>query len=38
MPAFGYLFERGGKRQHRYQAAKDQTAVTRPRSPTPNGT
>jgi cobalt-zinc-cadmium efflux system outer membrane protein len=25
----GYLFERGGKRQHRLQAAKDQTAVTR---------
>jgi cobalt-zinc-cadmium efflux system outer membrane protein len=24
----GYLFERGGKRQHRLQAAKDQTAVT----------
>jgi cobalt-zinc-cadmium efflux system outer membrane protein len=25
----GYLFERGKKRQHRLQAAKDQTAVTR---------
>jgi cobalt-zinc-cadmium efflux system outer membrane protein len=25
----GYLFERGGKRQRRYQAAKDQTAVTK---------
>lgn len=25
----GYLFERGRKRQHRLQAAKDQTAVTR---------
>jgi outer membrane protein, heavy metal efflux system len=25
----GYLFERGGKRQRRLQAAKDQTAVTR---------
>jgi cobalt-zinc-cadmium efflux system outer membrane protein len=25
----GYLFERGGKRQHRLQAAKDQTAVVR---------
>jgi cobalt-zinc-cadmium efflux system outer membrane protein len=25
----GYLFERGGKRQHRLQAAKDATAVTR---------
>jgi cobalt-zinc-cadmium efflux system outer membrane protein len=25
----GYLFERGKKRQHRFQAAKDQTAVTR---------
>lgn len=25
----GYLFERGGKRQRRYQAARDQTAVTR---------
>jgi cobalt-zinc-cadmium efflux system outer membrane protein len=25
----GYLFERGGKRQHRFQAAKDATAVTR---------
>ena len=25
----GYLFERGQKRQHRLQAAKDQTAVTR---------
>jgi outer membrane protein, heavy metal efflux system len=25
----GYLFERGGKRQHRLQAARDQTAVTR---------
>src|ERR1700689_384508 len=24
----GYLFERGKKRQHRFQAAKDQTAVT----------
>src|SRR6201988_1304240 len=24
----GYLFERGKKRQHRLQAAKDQTAVT----------
>ncbi len=24
-----YLFERGGKRQHRLQAARDQTAVTR---------
>lgn len=24
----GYLFERGGKRQHRLEAAKDQTAVT----------
>ncbi|MBZ5501492.1 MAG: TolC family protein [Acidobacteriia bacterium] len=24
-----YLFERGGKRQHRLEAAKDQTAVTR---------
>ena len=24
-----YLFERGKKRQHRLQAAKDQTAVTR---------
>src|SRR5208282_2993000 len=24
----GYLFERGRKRQHRLQAAKDQTAVT----------
>jgi cobalt-zinc-cadmium efflux system outer membrane protein len=25
----GYLFERGKKRQHRFEAAKDQTAVTR---------
>ena len=25
---FSYAFERGGKRQHRLQAAKDQTAVT----------
>ena len=25
----GYLFERGKKRQHRLQAARDQTAVTR---------
>jgi len=25
----GYLFERGGKRQHRLQAARDATAVTR---------
>jgi len=25
----GYLFERGRKRQHRLQAAKDQTAVVR---------
>ncbi len=25
----GYLFERGGKRQRRFQAARDQTAVTR---------
>jgi cobalt-zinc-cadmium efflux system outer membrane protein len=25
----GYLFERGRKRQHRFQAAKDQTTVTR---------
>jgi len=25
----GYTFERGKKRQHRLQAAKDQTAVTR---------
>ena len=29
-----YLFERGKKRQHRLQAAKDQTAVTRRRWPT----
>ena len=29
-----YLFERGKKRQHRLQAARDQTAVTGSRSPT----
>ena len=26
---FGYPFERGGKRHYRFEAAKDQTAVTR---------
>jgi cobalt-zinc-cadmium efflux system outer membrane protein len=33
----GYLFERGKKRQHRLQAAKDQTAVTTSRTTTAFG-